>query len=344
VAVHRRPPGKGGLDIHSTQRRTETQSPSGTEHEPRGHNIDPAALDEIRLGLGASPKHINPKYFYDKHGSQLFEAITRLEEYYPTRTEVALLRRFADDIARVAGRGRVLLEPGAGGCAKVRLLLQALAPACYVPIDISGDFLFAAAQQLQQEFEHIPVHPVADDMQSSIDLPDKLDGIPRLVFYPGSTIGNYTPEEAVQFLRHVRTTIGKDGGLLIGVDLQKDTGILHRAYNDAAGATAAFNLNSLNHINALTGADFELEQFRHIAFYNEEDNRIEMHLESQQDQVISMAGDRIHFSAGERILTEYSYKYTLEGFARLAAAAGLVAGEHWVDEDGLFSLQYYSAH
>ena len=343
MAVHRCPPGKGGLDIHSHQQRSVSRSPSGAEHHPSERSIDPETLDEIRRGLGACPKSINPKYFYDEHGSQLFDAITRLEEYYPTRTEVSLLQRFADDITRVAGRGRVLLEPGAGSCAKVRLLLQALAPACYVPIDISGDYLFAAAQQLQREFEHIPVHPIADDMQSSIDLPAELDGIPRLVFYPGSTIGNYTPEEALQFLQHVRATIGDEGGLLIGVDLQKDSGILHRAYNDAAGTTAAFNLNSLNHINTLTGANFDPARFRHVAFYNEEINRIEMHLESQVDQIISMAGEQIHFSAGERIITEYSYKYTLEGFAELAAKAGLVAGRHWVDDDGLFSLQYYCA-
>ncbi|QFU77932.1 L-histidine N(alpha)-methyltransferase [Halioglobus maricola] len=303
-----------------------------------------AILQEIGAGLNARPKYINPKYFYDEYGSQLFDEITRLDEYYPTRTETFLLERFADDIARVAGRGRVLLEPGAGSCAKVRLLLRALAPACYVPIDISRDYLFDAARQLQSEFTDIPIHPIADDMKSSIQLPAKLDRVPRLVFYPGSTIGNYTPEQAAEFLRHVRQTIGDEGGLIIGVDLQKDPDVLNRAYNDAAGITAAFNLNSLTHINTLTGADFDPEGFRHVAFYNEQDCRIEMHLESESEQQVAFADQLVTIGAGERILTEYSYKYTLEGFAQLAATAGLTAKEHWIDDNSYFSLQYFSAH
>ncbi len=313
------------------------------EQKRNGHKIDLEVLDEIREGLSANPKYINPKYFYDEKGSELFDEITRLDEYYPTRTETGLLNRHAESIAEIAGRGKVVLEPGAGGCTKIRQLLPALEPACYIPIDISRDYLFAAADELQREFSDTRILPIADDMQSSIELPPELDGIPRMVFYPGSTIGNYTPEQAVGFLRHVRSTIGDEGGLLIGVDLQKDTDILHRAYNDAAGTTAAFNLNSLSHINTLTGADFDLSQFTHVAFYNEQDGRIEMHLESQQEQDVSLAGETIVFGAGERILTEYSYKYTLDGFARLASQADLVAQQHWTDDDGLFSLQYYSA-
>jgi L-histidine Nalpha-methyltransferase len=319
------------------------QALQNNEQQTDSHKIEQVALDEILGGLNSLPRRINPKYFYDERGSHLFDEITRLEEYYPTRTEVALLDQFAEDIASVAGRGKVLLEPGAGSCAKVRLLLRALQPACYVPIDISREYLYGAAQTLQQEFPEIPVLPIADDMRSTIALPQELDNIPRLVFYPGSTIGNYTPNEAIDFLRHVRSTIGDNGGLLIGVDLQKDTGILHRAYNDAAGTTAAFNLNSLSHLNTITGADFDLSRFRHVAFYNEQDSRIEMHLESHVDQAISMAGEQICLAAGERILTEYSYKYTLEGFAELAARAGLGASEHWVDDAGLFSLQYFTA-
>ena len=308
-----------------------------------GQKVDREVLADIQTGLRALPKRISPRYFYDERGSGLFEEITRLPEYYPTRTELSLLERYSEDIARINGQGSVLLEPGAGNCSKVRLLLDALQPACYVPIDISREFLFSAADSLRREFDHIPIHPVADDMHSNVQLPLELEGIPRLVFYPGSTIGNYTPEEAVDYLCHIRRIIGQDGGLLIGVDLQKDIAILHRAYNDTAGTTAAFNLNSLNHVNSVTGADFDPSQFLHVAFYNEQDNRIEMHLESTVDQFVLLAGEAIFLNEGERILTEYSYKYTLDGFARLAAQAGLAARKHWVDDDGLFSLQYYRA-
>ena len=313
------------------------------EQTPDSREIDLEALDEILTGLKSSPKHISPKYFYDEYGSQLFDQITRLPEYYPTRTEVSILTRFDDEIAEIAGRGKVLLEPGAGNCSKVRHLLRALRPACYVPIDISRDYLFAAAAKLQQDFTDIPVFPIADDMQSRVQLPPEMEGVPRLVFYPGSTIGNYTPERAVEFLRHIRSTIGEGGGLLIGVDLQKDAEILHSAYNDVAGTTALFNLNSLNHINALTGASFNLSQFHHVAFYNEQSGRIEMHLESRIDQLVSLGDELISLTEGERILTEYSYKYTLEGFAELAAEAGLAVQQQWTDDDDLFSLQFYSA-
>jgi dimethylhistidine N-methyltransferase len=309
----------------------------------RGAEIDLQALEEIRSGLTSQPKSINPKYFYDERGSQLFDQITRLDEYYPTRTEIALLKRYADDIAAVTGLGNVVVEPGAGSCAKVRLLMDALQPACYVPIDISGDYLFAAAELLQAEYPDIPVHPIADDMQSNVELPAQLDGTPRLVFYPGSTIGNYNPAQALEFLRHVRRTIGDNGGLLIGVDLEKDTDVLNRAYNDATGITADFNLNILNHINRITGANFQPSGFEHVAFYNEQDGRIEMHLESKVAQSVTLAGETISLAAGERVLTEYSHKYTLKSFAQLAALAGLVANHHWVDDEQLFSLQYFTA-
>jgi L-histidine N-alpha-methyltransferase len=313
------------------------------EQAQNSQEIDLAALDEIRAGLKSRPKHISPKYFYDERGSRLFDQITRLEEYYPTRTEEALLKRYADEIAKITGQGKVILEPGAGNCAKVRHLLQALRPACYIPIDISREYLFAAADKLQQEYADIPVFPIPDDMQSDIQLPPGMEDIPRLVFYPGSTIGNYTPKQAVRFLHHVRRTIGDNGGLLIGVDLQKDTEILDRAYNDASGTTADFNLNCLSHINTITGSNFDLSQFNHRAFFNEQAARIEMHLESRIDQLVSLAGEIISLTAGERILTEYSYKYTTGGFAALAAQAGLAAEQYWVDDENLFSLQYYSA-
>ncbi len=215
------------------------------------------------------------------------------------------------------------MEPGAGSCIKVRLLLSALKPAYYVPVDISGDFLFKAASELQSEFPTIPVHPICDDMQNTVSLPQDMEAIPKLIFYPGSTIGNYEPDKALSFLKHVRSTIGENGGLLIGVDLQKDIEILHQAYNDASGITAAFNLNCLSNINSLIGANFTVSAFRHIAFYNEERCRIEMHLESKEDQSVDLAGEQVTIERGERILTEYSYKYTLDSFARLAAKAEL---------------------
>ena len=304
---------------------------------------DQNLLDDILAGLGAQTKSLSPKYFYDEHGSQLFEKITQLPEYYPTRTELSLLAQHAIEIAQIIGQGRVLIEPGAGNCAKVRHLLPQLKPACYVPIDISHDFLFDAAKKLQAEFETLNIFPIADDMRSDIKLPSDVESLPRVVFYPGSTIGNYMPDEAVAFLRHIRNVIGADGGLLIGVDLQKDRDILHAAYNDASGITAQFNLNILRHINKLTGANFDLSQFGHIAFYNDNASRIEMHLESKTEQIISMADEVISLTAGERILTEYSYKYTTDGFAKMAAQAGLQLKKCWIDEKRLFSLQYYRA-
>lgn len=343
MAIHGRTPCQGERAILNLTDSDTAQASTSTLASSAEQASDDAISAEIQSGLNAEARHINPKYFYDEYGSQLFDQITQLDEYYPTRTEITILTRFAEDIARATGRGSVILEPGAGSCAKIRLLLEALAPACYVPIDISREFLFAAAQQLQSEFPHIPIHPVAADMQADIQLPDNLDGIPRMVFYPGSTIGNYTPAEAVEFLRHVRRTIGDNGGLLIGVDLQKDPAILNLAYNDAAGVTAAFNRNCLSNINTLTGANFDPERFRHIAFYNESEHRIEMHLESDSRQSVVIGGQSFDFKENERILTEYSYKYTVESFAQLAAEAGLHAREHWVDEDQLFSLQYFTA-
>lgn len=312
------------------------------ENTKNSRTMPLSLLDEIRSGLSKMPKQINPKFFYDEHGSGLFDQITRLPEYYPTRTELELLERYAAEIAKIAGQGAVLLEPGAGNCKKVRHLLPEMQPACYMPIDISKDYLFAAAETLQREFADIRIMPIADDMKSDIQLPTEFDGLRKLVFYPGSTIGNYTPEQAADFLHHVRRLVGVSGGLLIGVDLEKDKDILNRAYNDNAGVTAAFNLNCMNHINAITGSNFDIDQFRHIAFYNEFDSRIEMHLESLSDQRLNLLGEVIPISAGERILTEYSYKYSIDRFAELAVSVGLEPQAQWVDDDGLFSIQYFT--
>ena len=306
------------------------------------HPVDALLCEELLQGLCAENKNINPKFFYNERGSELFEQIMSLQEYYPTRTELSLLQRYSAEIAVIIGEGHVLLEPGAGNCAKVRTLLPFIKPSCYMPIDISGEFLFACAKELQQAYPQVDVHPVAGDMSAEFVIPAAYQHMRKTVFYPGSTISNYTPDAALKFLRHIASQLDKDGGLLIGVDLQKDVNVLHRAYNDVKGVTALFNLNILNHCNQLLGSDFDVSLFEHIAFYNEQECRIEMHLESQVDQQLNVAGENITFSAGERIHTEYSYKYTLESFAAMAKEAGLKAQKQWVDDDSWFSLQYFT--
>ena len=245
---------------------------TGPEHS----TSESEELHEIVEGLLAAPRRIDSRYFYDQYGSQLFEEITRLPEYYPTRTEIGLLETNSADITAALGRGQLLLEPGAGNCGKVRLLLPDLRPVCYVPVDISGPFLRAAAAELQAEFPTVRVLPLVGDMAAVVDLPPEYDTLRRNVFYPGSTIGNYQPAAAEDFLRHMRGVTGSSGNLLVGVDLQKDVDVLHAAYNDSAGVTARFNLNILTHINRLADADFDVERFRHIAFYNEAEGRIEI--------------------------------------------------------------------
>ncbi len=315
--------------------------PALQNHSVSLNDVEKTTADELLAGLLASAKRIDSRFFYDEYGSQLFEQITELPEYYPTRTEVGLLRDNCDSITKALGRGELLIEPGAGNCSKVRWLLPALRPACYVPIDISGDFLIASARTLQQEFPGIRVLPVVGDMGAMLTLPPEYDGLRRGVFYPGSTIGNYEPGDAVEFLRRMQSMMGSGGSVLIGVDLQKEPEVLNAAYNDSAGVTARFNLNILSHVNRLADADFDIERFRHVAFYNEAAGRIEMHVESLFAQQVTVAGVTIPLLEGERILTEYSYKYTREMFADLASRAGLTAGEYWIDEQNLFSLQHF---
>jgi dimethylhistidine N-methyltransferase len=296
---------------------------------------------ELIQGLLATQKWIDPKYFYNEYGSTLFEQITQLPEYYPTRVETQLIKNNSAEIADVIGRGQVLIEPGAGSCTKARLLLDKLQPACFVAIDLSGEFLLAATTGLQTEFPDINILPVVDDMASLAAIPDEFSALSRTVFYPGSTIGNYRPAEALGFLQHISEVIGATGGLLIGVDLHKDSGTLNAAYNDRQGVTAAFNLNILNHVNSLLGSDFDVSQFKHVAFYNETERRIEMYLECSATHSVNIGDESVLMTAGERILTEYSHKYSLPDFADLAAQAGLTSVQNWVDKDEMFSLQYY---
>jgi dimethylhistidine N-methyltransferase len=307
------------------------------------HRDDPASegfYRDVMAGLERAQRRIPPKYFYDARGSQLFEAICEQPEYYPTRTEAGLLAQYADDVAALAGAGCCLIEPGSGNCDKVRLLLGSLRPAVYVPIDISCDHLQLAAECVAQDFPWLEVHAVCSDITESVSLPFVARHDSRVIFYPGSSIGNFEPAAATEFLRELAGVAGPGGGVLIGVDLRKDDAVLNAAYNDAAGLTAAFNLNLLHRINRELYADFNLDAFEHQAFYNSTAGRIEMHLVSRCRQTVRIDGRRFEFQAGEHIHTENSYKYTIEGFQALARTAGLSPVAAWSDRDRLFSLHY----
>ena len=298
---------------------------------------------EVLTGLQVSPKTLPPKFFYDEVGSGLFDAICGTPEYYPTRTETAIIRDNVEAITRAIGRGCLLVEPGSGNSAKVRTLLKPLEPHAYMPMDISKAFLKKEACKLAAEFPWLDVYAVCSDFTVSMEIPVSPKGVHRIAFFPGSSIGNFEPEDAVAFLGNIRQMVGDDGGLLIGVDMKKDESILNAAYNDAAGITAAFNLNLLTRINRELGADFDLDAFSHHAFYNADVGRIEMHLKSLKDQQVMVAGRVIRFHAGETIHTENSYKYTTDEFAALAARAGFSLDRRWQDGQGLFSLFYFRA-
>jgi dimethylhistidine N-methyltransferase len=289
--------------------------------------------DDVVAGLSRPQKSLPPKYFYDAAGSRLFARISRLPEYYVTRAELALTRRHLAAIARFAGRGGQVIEYGSGEGLKTRLLIRALRPAAYVPVDISPDALQDAARRLAREFPWLQITPVVGDFSRPLDIP--LLKKPRVVYFPGSTIGNLTYEEAHGFLSMSRGVAPK---MLVGVDLKKDPVRLHAAYNDAAGVTAAFNLNLLARINRELGADFDLRRFRHYAFYNATLGRIEMHLISLETQVVRLGRHRFRFATGESLHTENSYKYSPEGFGALAASAGFRSAQRWMDRQGLFGL------
>jgi len=295
---------------------------------------------EVLAGLHQKQKTINPKYFYDTHGSELFERITTLPEYYPTRTERALYVEHADAIAEYCGKNCVLIEPGSGSSEKVRLLLESLKPAAYVPMDIAKEFLQRSAVKLGKEFPWLNVHAVCADFGTYDEAPEGLPEGKRVIFYPGSTLGNMTPDMAKQFLTNLRPWLGHDGGMLIGIDLHKSTNTLTAAYNDRDGVTAAFNLNVLKHINRLTSSNFDVKNFSHRAFYNLALQRIEMHLESNIDHIVRLGESAIVFAKGETIHTENSYKYTQESFQKLAGEAGFRVRQSWLDDEQLFSVHY----
>jgi dimethylhistidine N-methyltransferase len=303
---------------------------------------EPGFLQDLQRALAAPPHAISPKYFYDAQGSLLFDRICELPEYYPTRTERSILSTHAEDIAREIGTGCDLVEFGAGSCSKVRLLLGALRPRRYLPIDISAEHLEQSAAQLEREHPGLLVVPVAGDYTASVHLPPRLLGAPRVGFFPGSTIGNFTPAEALQFLRMAARQL-RGGGLLLGADLVKDPAVLHAAYNDSQGVTAAFNLNLLARANRELGADFDLEGFWHGAFYNSAEARIEMHLVSRRQQRVSLDGECYELGEGLALHTENSYKFTIAGLRRLAEQAGFRPQAVWTDPKRLFSVHWLRA-
>jgi len=293
---------------------------------------------EVVAGLSGARKRLPPKYFYDRRGSELFDAITELPEYYPTRTEIGILERYGHEMADLVGRNALLVELGSGSSYKIRVLLEALDPAVYVPVDISREHLLASAKSLAETFEALAIHAVCADYSAPFDLPPDAAGRVRVAFFPGSSIGNFDPDEARRFLARIGNLVGRAGKLLIGVDLIKDPAILDAAYNDAQGVTARFNRNLLRRINRELGADFDLDRFRHQAHYNSDENRVEMHLVSLMNQQVRLGDARLHFEAGESIHTESSYKYSIEGFQRLAGEAGFAPERVWTDAEALFSV------
>jgi L-histidine Nalpha-methyltransferase len=309
------------------------------------HDLAPSEesfRDAIVNGLSREPKTLPCKFFYDARGSELFEQICRLPEYYLTRTEIAILEERADEIAAEIGPHCRLIELGSGGSHKVRILLHALeAPAAYIPVDISRDHLREAAAQLAADFPELPVIAVCADYTRPFDLP-KVPGPSgkRVGFFPGSTVGNFEPQQVVQFLDHWAELLGPGGEMLIGVDLKKDPEILDAAYNDRAGINAAFNLNLLERINRELGGDFDLDRFEHHAFYNPAAGRVELYLKSLADQSARVAGRRFDFAEGELVHTENSYKYAIDEFRALAARAGFRTIHTWTDRADLFSVHY----
>ncbi len=299
------------------------------------------ALNE---GLLREPRQVAPKFFYDQQGSALFDRICELPEYYPTRTEFAILRQHAGEMAECLGAHADLIEFGAGSLQKIRLLLGALRqPARFVPIDISAEHLHAEARRLAAEHPGLAVLPLAGDFSAELVLPPPLAGSARRVgFFPGSSIGNFTPAEALQFLRRCARWLA-GGGLLVGVDLVKAPALLHAAYNDSQGVTAAFNLNLLARANRELGANFDLGGFHHHAFYEPRLQRIEMHLLSARAQTVQFGGERFEFAEGQTLHTENSCKYTVDGFQALARAAGLLPQAVWTDAQRLFSVHWLAA-
>jgi len=311
----------------------------------RLHDFNPARerfLAEVLSGLRKSQKELPSKYFYDEEGSHLFERICTLDEYYIPRIEAAIMETYIEEMAELLGPRVLLVEYGSGNCAKTRFLLDHLhEPVAYVPIDISRERLLSAARELAADYPEMEVLPVCADYTSGFDLPvPKRPSERAVVYFPGSTIGNFDPVPARLFLEHVAGVCGPGGGLLIGVDLKKDPRVLHRAYNDSQGVTAAFNLNLLERINRDLNCDFRPDWFQHYAFYNPGESRVELHLVSLREQTVHLDNVVIPFVEGESIWTESSYKFNVDEFEQMAVAAGFKVERAWTDKQQWFSVQY----
>jgi dimethylhistidine N-methyltransferase len=300
-------------------------------------------LSDVIAGLSANPRTLPCKYFYDERGAALFQKICELPEYYVTRTEIDILGRYHAEIAAQLGPHIELIGLGTGAGTKTRILIEGLEkPAVYVPIDISEKQLRKSSMRFQKIFPNLEILPVCADYLQPVVLPaPRRKAARNVVYFPGSTIGNFEPDKALQFLQRIANVCGRGGGLLIGVDLQKDQSVIEAAYNDEAGVTAQFNLNLLSHINRETGANFDLNKWEHRAIYNSEAGRIEMYLISITDQTVRIQDRQFHFRASERILTEHSYKHTPEGFIALARQAGFDFVKLWTDDARLFGVFYF---
>ena len=299
---------------------------------------------DVLEGLSRSPKELPCKYFYDQRGSQLFDEICELDEYYLTRTELSIMERYAAEMGEQIGPGVMLVEYGSGSSVKTRILLDNLPrPAAYVPVDISGKHLESTARSLARDYPQLEVLPVCADFSEDFALPAAtVDVTHAAVYFPGSTIGNFRPDRARKLLRRIAPLCGTGGGLLIGIDLQKDRSVIETAYNDRRGVTAEFNLNLLHRINRELQGDFDVEQFQHLAFYNPQLGRIEIYVVSRQDQCVSIGGRRFEIRRGERIHTENSHKYTIDAFAAMAAEVGLTLRRHWTDERRYFAVLHFA--
>lgn len=307
------------------------------DHKPESLSFHDAVVE----GLSRERKSIPPKFFYDERGSTLFDKICEQPEYYPPSVERRMLSKLASEMASLTGTGRVLIEPGAGSAAKVRLLLDALKPSAFIPMDISFEYLKSAAKDLADSYPWLPVHAVCVDFTHSLPIPECAPDGPRLLFFPGSSLGNFHPEEAAGFLERVHEAVGRDGMLLIGIDTKKSESLLNAAYNDAAGVTAEFNLNLVHRMQRELRAKCDPQMFKHRAFYNSEAGRIEMHLVSRQAQEVNVNGRRFFLKKGESLHTENSYKYTPEEFISLATGCGFRPVRHWLDSNGYFAVYLF---
>jgi dimethylhistidine N-methyltransferase len=311
-------------------------------------DYEPAPSDEraeILAGLHQDQKQLSPKYFYDETGSRLFDEICKLPEYYPTRTELGIMRENIGAMKNLLGRRTSIIEPGSGSSLKARVLLDHVEePAAYVPVDISREHLMKTAGQLADDYPEVEILPVCADFTRTFDLPEpSITPERNVVFFPGSTIGNFSRDAAVDLLRTMHDVVNGNGALLIGVDLMKPRQLVEPAYNDQAGVTAKFNKNILVRINREHAGEFDIDRFEHDAIYDEANNRIEMRLVSSEDQDIQIAGETIHFSKGEYIVTEHSHKYSVEEFGGMGEEADFTLREVWTDPDELFSVQYLEA-